>query len=312
MPSPIEEIYLSIYGNLPKKSGTAFERLASIATFVLHGGEVIHDARLRGQFSNTLYQVDIHHVEENSDEVTMGEAKDYSLQAAKVGRGDLQKLVGAISDLAEVNDGAFFSATGYSKPAIKYAQAASSITDGKEIKLYDLVPSTEKDNEGFIKTIKLNIHYEIAQPLRGKFTPIFNSSGRDILQSIALKDGESSRGIQAILADFYDLDGNIINTLSKITSRGYGEATDTDTSSHGCYVLPNHHLKIHEILVGLNGIEYCVPYEYFTREIIITDDSTNRFILKDDAGNPLLVLTDERLRQFSFDEEGNLLQNSLR
>jgi hypothetical protein len=92
MASPIEQLYLSIYGELPQKSGTAFERLASIAMYLLEGGKVRHDAKLRGQFSKTLYQLDVHHQPDDGDKATMGEAKDYSDRGAKVGRGDLQKL----------------------------------------------------------------------------------------------------------------------------------------------------------------------------------------------------------------------------
>ncbi|WP_396126071.1 restriction endonuclease [Cytobacillus firmus] len=51
----------------------------------------------------------------------MGEAKDYTVQGNKVGRPDIQKLGGAFGDLKDIKEGLFFSATDYTKPAIKYA-----------------------------------------------------------------------------------------------------------------------------------------------------------------------------------------------
>lgn len=65
-----------------------------------------HDDKLRGQFSKTLHQLDIH--SKSDDGSTMGEAKDYSLQDKKVGRGGLQKQGGAVPDLEEIDAGAFF------------------------------------------------------------------------------------------------------------------------------------------------------------------------------------------------------------
>jgi hypothetical protein len=112
--------------------------------YLLEGGKVRHDAKLRGQFSKTLYQLDVHHQPNPGEMATMGEAKDYSDRGAKVGRGDLQKLAGALPDLAEVKGGAFFSATGFTSPAKKYAEAASTLTGGKDISLYELTPSTPR------------------------------------------------------------------------------------------------------------------------------------------------------------------------
>lgn len=42
MPSPIDKIYEEIFGYLPDKAGTAFERLASIASYLLSEGDVTH------------------------------------------------------------------------------------------------------------------------------------------------------------------------------------------------------------------------------------------------------------------------------
>ncbi|OAH97641.1 restriction endonuclease [Methylomonas methanica] len=308
MASPVEQLYETIYGELPSKSGAAFERLASIAIFLLEGGEVRHDANLRGQFSKTLYQLDVHHKPTAGDKATMGEAKDYSNRGAKVGRGDLQKLGGALPDLAEIKSGAFFSATGFTAPAKKYAQAAKAITGGKEINLYELLLSTEQDENGFVKKIIINVHFEIPAPSHGQFIPALTEEAQELLKSKFLKEGESKFTYQLGLSEFFDASGSPILSLETLTTTGYGEASDDDKTSHGCYLLPGHHLNINGVLAELKGLEYHVPHEYFTRQIIITDDSTNRFVVKDESGESLLILTDKRLREFSFDDQGNLLK----
>ena len=310
MASPIEQLYLSIYGELPQKSGAAFERLASIAMYLLYGGEVRHDAKLRGQFSKTLYQLDVHHQPTSGDKATMGEAKDYSDRGAKVGRGDLQKLAGALPDLAEVKGGAFFSSTGYTSPAKKYAEAAAPLTGGKDISLYELTPSTEQDENGFIKKIVINAHFEFPIPSKGQFIPALTETAQELLKSKFLKEGESKFTFQLGLSEFFDAEGNSILTLEALTTTGYGETKEDDKTSHGCYLLSGHHLNVNGVLAELKGLEFHVPHEYFTRQIIITDNSTNRFVVKDENGQALLILTDKRLQQFSFDEQGNLLKST--
>jgi len=133
---------------------------------ILDDGASQHDARIRGQFSKTLYQLDVRHRSADG-KITMGEAKDYSALGTKVGRGDLQKLGGALPDLREVDAGAFFSATGYTKPAKQYASAATSITGGKAISLYEIDVSTEEDEKGIVKAIVINMHAIIPHPERG-------------------------------------------------------------------------------------------------------------------------------------------------
>lgn len=43
-------------------------------------------------------------------------------------------------------------------------------------------------------------------------------------------------------------------------------------------------------------------------EIKITDDSNHRFVITDENGNALRILTDKLLKTFYFDEDGNLLK----
>ena len=276
--------------------------------YLIEGGQVRHDSKLRGEFSKTLYQIDVHHQSDNGEKTTMGEAKDYSDRGAKVGRGDIQKIAGALPDLPSVKSGAFFSATGFTSPARKYAQASELLTGGKEIALYNIHPSSEKDDNGFIKKIILTIHFDIPNPQQGNFKPILTNNSVKLLQDIFLKNGKTEFSHPLGLSEFYNSEGNTILSLAELTASGYGDTNEEDNTSHGCYLLPKHHIKINEILAELHGLEYHIPHEYVTREITISDDSENRFTVKDGDGKALLILTDKRLRSFSFDENGNLIK----
>jgi hypothetical protein len=302
MESPIDKVFLEIFGYSPEKSGVAFERLAAIASYMLNDGEVVHDDKLRGSFSKSLYQLDVHH--KAADANTMGEAKDYSIRNDKVGRADLQKLGGALPDLIEINAGVFFSATGYTKPAKQYAASAEAML-GKPITLYGLRPGTELDEKGFVKTIVVRMHLHCPQPEKAKWLPHITESGQSALK-VLLKDGEERIEYNMELHCFYDSKGNEILSLYDLTSQGYGETHDDTRMSHASFVLKNHYININGVLAEIHGLEYEMPYSEHTQELRITDDSGQRFVLLDQDGSVIRFLTDRKLREFKFDDSGNL------
>ncbi len=256
MTSPIDKLFEEIFGHSPTKSGTAFEMLAAIVTHIINGGDVKHDDKLRGQFSKTLYQLDVHQKVDNVS--VMGEVKDYTFRNGKVGRGDLQKLGGALPDLKDIDYGAFFSATGYTKPAIKYANEAKNIV-GKPITLYELRPSTEIDEQGFIKTIVITMHITMPHPHNAKWLPHITSKGQEAVKAL-LKEGEEKLEYQMELHCFYDKNSKEILSLQELTSHGYGDINKETDKSHGCFVLPGHYIDINGILAEIHGLEYEIPY----------------------------------------------------
>ena len=114
--SPIDNLFNELYGYYPKKAGTAYELLVAGALKIITGENIKYDQHLKGNYSETDYQLDGLNVNQNQ----MIEAKDYSISNSKVGRDDIQKLQGALSDL-NVDKGLFASATDYTKPAKKYS-----------------------------------------------------------------------------------------------------------------------------------------------------------------------------------------------
>ncbi|WP_433736409.1 restriction endonuclease [Pseudomonas putida] len=303
MPSPIDELYRMIYGSVPTKAGTAFERLAAIATYVTEeDGHVTHDAALKGTHSGSRYQVDVLH--QRAEAKTMGEAKDYSDRGGKVGRPDLQKLAGALVDLSDVTQGVFWSATDYTKPARQYAQAAKAMV-GKEILLRGLRESTRFDEQGFVKTICINGTYYIAKLDEAIWTTHWSSQGRASLLAL-IPDGEKTIELTWAIDDIFDSNGDKITSMFELTSGGYGER-GADGVSRGCYWLPGHYVKVNGVLAAICGLEYQVPYEIHKTSFEITDNSVYRLVVLDETGTPVRILTDEKLREFDFNTEGRLI-----
>ncbi|MCF6764018.1 restriction endonuclease [Pseudomonas fragi] len=304
MPSPIDELYQMIFGYVPKKAGTAFERLAAIATYVTEeDGVVRHDAALKGAHSGSRYQVDVLH--QSAEAKTMGEAKDYTYRGGKVGRSDLQKLAGALVDLPDVAKGVFWSATDYTKPARQYAQMAKGMT-GKEILLRGLRESTGFDEQGFIKSICVKGTYQIPKLAEAIWTVHLSPQGKAKLLGL-ISDDETRVEFSGIINDFLNSSGVKITSIFELTSGGYGNIGE-DGVSRGCFWLPDHYIWATKVLVSICGLEYEIPYDIQTTTFEITDNSTYRLVVLDETGAPVRILTDEKIREFDFNSDGLLIK----
>lgn len=303
MTSPIDDLYRKIFGSAPAKAGAAFERLAAIATYVTEeNGDVTHDTTLKGAYSGSNYQVDVLH--QSADAKTMGEAKDYTDRGGKVGRPDLQKLAGALIDLPDVAAGVFWSATDYTKPALQYARAAKEMA-GKEILLRGLRESTQLDEQGFVKTVRVTGRYHIAQLDKAVWTVHWSPEGHARLFE-SMPKAETQMEVAAVVDDLFNSSGERITSLYELTSRGYGD-TSGDGVYRACYWLPDHYIRANGILASISGIEYEIPVETHTSTFELTDNSTYRLVVLDETGKPARILTDEKLREFNFDAQGQLI-----
>lgn len=238
----------------------------------------------------------------------MAEAKDYSARDGKVGRGDLQKLGGALPDIADVGSGAFFSATGYTGPARKYAEQASNIV-GKPINLFELRPSFTKDEDGFIRTIVIQLH--ILRPLThaAKFEPVFTEEGRQALR--ALYDAGSIPETHSMrLESFLDSSGAQKLSLYELTMSGYADPDPVSLISKGSFSLDGLFIKVGTGLIGVERLEYEMPYETEVRVLTIGGEDEPKLTLADGAGTILRLLPQSLLRQYKFDAEGNLMASA--
>jgi hypothetical protein len=302
MPSPIDEIYKSIYGELPKKSGTAYERLAAAAWKLFdRDADVAHDTRIRGEISKSLYQIDME--AEDDDGRHAGEAKDYTERRAnaKVGRPDLQKLGGALPELA-VDTGKFFSATGYTKPARQYAAAAEKIV-GKRIDLYELRGVIEKDLEGRIKQVICRLHFIVPAYERSSFNPVWTPAGCRLIHEL-VDAGKLTNEFEIYIEDIVDNNGNILDSIHGLTSHGFGGAT-SDKRVSGSWPIFGGHLIVGGHPIPIYGITYEVEFNEDVRELVIKASGRATLLLKSQDGSVDKILQDIDLKRVTFDDAGN-------
>lgn len=292
--SPIDDLFFELYGYYPPKAGQAYEMIVAAAFKLLLDKEVEYDQRLRGEFSETVYQLDGVIDEEDKK---MVEAKDYTIDKRKVGRGDLQKLQGALTDLP-VKSGVFASATNFTKPASKYAKSAERNPLNKEIELFDIRPSTEEDEKGRIKKIIINMSMHIADYERGKYQPIFTKKGRNKAE----ESGLANKQVEMRLENFYNENGDIILTLYELTKNNPpGTTWEENFIAKGCWII-NGFFEIEDELYEIKGLEYEVPYSVGKQELVIEGGGNPKIYIKSHSGSIDKLITDEDLKKVIFED----------
>lgn len=301
MPSVFDDLYSELFGPACSKEGQAFERFAAaVSKLVFPNADIAHDQRLRGQVSQSLYQIDV--LLNQDGQHAFGEAKDYTVQDKKVGRGDLQKLAGALLEVG-AERGVFYSATDYTSPAKKYAMGAAQFLE-KPIDLMHLRPSVQKDEEGRVRKIVFSMHIPVPDYGNSSFSPIWSPSAANLLSSWLHTQGKDSAEMVVGLEVLFDAEGRPLLTIAELTSQGFGNTVDI---AHGCFVLPKHYLKFDRMLLELLGIEYHVSFLTDTRTIEIESSGTPKILIRTEDGTIDKLITDEQLKKLAFGENGDVI-----
>jgi len=294
--SPIDELFFEIYGYYPPKAGQAYELIVGAAFKLLFGNEVKYDERVRGKYSDTVYQLDGQINEAFNS--SMVEVKDYTIDEKKVGRGDLQKLQGALTDL-DVSKGIFASATDFSTPAKKYADSTIENPMQKQIDLFHIRQSTEEDEEGRIKKIVINISMHSPDYKNGKYNFCWTDEGCAMIEKNELVGKEITMDVDR----FYDYNGNILTTLSEITKLNQPMTTfEEGYIAKATWVLKNAYWKYDQQLYGIKGVTYAIPFTCSKNEIIIEGGGEPKIYFKSQNGEIDTLITDEQLKKVRFED----------
>jgi predicted helicase len=208
--SHIDELFERMYGVKTKKKGTAYELLVAAAFKLLQANSQVRaNQHVQGTYSEEQYRIDVA-IESLK---TFVEAKDYTQKGKKVGRPDVSKLAGALLDLP-FKSGVVASATDFSRPARKYAQATKVNPSSKPIDLYHVRPSVEEDEEGRIRRVRVNISLLALDPRNMKFEPEITKQGNEVLKQL-YNVGDS---VQLRLEEIHRSDGSVLITIHELTS----------------------------------------------------------------------------------------------
>lgn len=300
--SNMDDFFETIFGQRPQKRGKGFELLvAAVLKLVDNSRNIKADSFVRGRYSGENYQLDA--LIEN--ESTMVEAKDYLEQGKPVGRGDAQKLSGALQDLP-IERGLLASATGFTKPTNKYATASTQAPSMKPIDLLHVRPSVEADEEGRVKTFIIRICLETIAFERAVWTPQLTLAAQEVLKSMA------SQKVEVRLDRFHDTDGNVLQTVRDFSIQIQKQYKRRDGRLRGTHVfnVPTF-IYISNLLVQIDAMEFDIPYDETAEEIRVEATGKSRVLVKMENGELNILLTEEELKAVRFCEDGTVVMEAV-
>ena len=287
--SDIDELYLRIMGDCPKKSGKAYEIISSALLSLLTGLNGEHDIYKKGK-SNTTYQLD-----GLLNEKIMIEAKDYTIRNHKVGRADLQKMQGGLTDLPDIEKGIFTTATKFTSKAEKYALASSSNNMQKEIIPATIRKSIPSDLENRIQAFVINMVVVEPDYNNGKYEIDFADGERNRLKTDLLSEGKD--GFKLSLTHFFKEDGQYHSSMSEL-SRTQQPKFDLDSDIKevkGRFDI-DAYIKIENRLYRIKGIKYTLPIVRECETFTVTADGSPEMLVSCDKLGINKIITDTELK----------------
>lgn len=280
--SPIDELFYSLMGFYPTKEGAAYEIISAAAISLFEQRETRHNQFVNG-LSESLYQLD--GLIEND---TMIESKDYTKRGAKVGRDDLQKMEGALTDLSEIKKGYFTSATEYTEPAQMYAEATSKNPLQKEIIPVYLRPSTKDDEKGRVNKIQIQMNVIIPDFTNGIFNILYSNKEEEAkLQKFI----GASAPISLTIKEFYDFSGNVIETVENLCKEQQPKFPMDATEVDGVFNIKAY-IKINDSLFSIKGLKYHISVLHHTETFTIESKGDAKMLIKCDRLNINKLITD--------------------
>ena len=299
--SVIDELYYRLYGEHQTKEGQALERLSAVAFKLLEDArKVQYDQQVRAKYSGTVYQVD--GLLGEGDQQVMVEAKDYTVRGEKVGRADLQKLEGALTDL-DIPEGRFVSATDYTNRAKPYAKSTECNPKQNPISLYHVRPSNSDDEKGRIKTIQITIELHGLEFEKGIFEPEYTVQAKEIIKKNMPLGCQTCRDS---IGYFYDEKGNVTETIANITHQlNYLLPVDAPRGFilEGKWVFKSPTF-MHSAVFGniqIEALKYKVPTYTDVCTFTINQDGQPVLLIKSEDGTIDKLFTDQELKQFKFE-----------
>lgn len=306
--SIVDDLYYKLYGEHQTKEGQALERLSAVAFKLLEEErKVQYDQQVRAKYSGTVYQID-GLIGEGNEQV-MVEAKDYTVRGEKVGRADIQKLEGALTDL-DISEGKFVSATDYTNRAKPYAKSTKVNPKQNPITLYHIRPSTLEDEQGRIKTIQVTMVAHGLAFEKGKYKPIINA---EFFETIKNKIPLSGKELIVSLYQFYDKEGNVVETVRNITYQLNFRLQDDYEKGYELegkweFVSPVYMDVPSFGKVMIDAIQYKIPTYTDEFTFSINQEGKPVLLIKSEDGTIDKLFTDEQLKKFRF-EGGEIIKS---
>lgn len=293
--SPIDQLFVELYDSNPTKAGQAYEKIVAATLKLVTGVDYNYDQHMKGTYSNTDFQLDAHSPQAS----TMVEAKDYSIDGKKVGRGDIQKQVGALGDLP-IKQGIFASATDYTIPAKKYANSTRTNPSQKPIDLFHIRPSTELDRKGRVERIIINVEMIIYDFEHAQYQIHLSENAIKLLKNNNL----INEILDCHIENIYNIHGDITITFNELINKyapSISAIPNDDGLYHGSWIFFKEFIPYRNLNLEINRIDYAVKRKTAKRQIIVDAQGTPKILVKSEDGSINKLITDEQLKTVRFE-----------
>jgi restriction endonuclease len=177
--SKYDELHDRYHAILSTKAGTRYEMLAAMVFKSLEDkNTVIHDLKLTGD-SEVPHQIDVSIEKNGKPWRVIIECKDFGVSGDKVGLDIVRNFRSVVED-TNADEAIIITCTGYTRDAQKYAKA-------KNIKLAILRQAEERDLEGRIRTVIVDLFIQTAKNY--KTTISMSEANKDLFASECQRAG---------------------------------------------------------------------------------------------------------------------------
>lgn len=298
----LDEYFETIFGYKPTKRGTGYELLVSAVLKILNDAQdITHNVVYEGKYSKDKYQIDA--LIENKLATIFVECKDYTERNKPTQRADVQKLAGALNNL-DIDAGILVSATGFTKPAIQYSESTKLNPDAKEIELFLVRPSTEKDTEGVMLSLCVSLDLETIDHENSKVIPIMNiEKVQEVLKRNGYKVGDQ---YNAITNRLLKSDGTLYKYISEIVNDKTINPSINGISSGEFYFDEDVFICIYEQLIQVDKLVYEIRHKVIHIPEFVKIEDKAVLVVKSQDGQIDRIITEKQLKSIVFNSDGTI------
>jgi len=298
----MDEYFETIFGYKPTKRGTGYELLVSAVLKILNDAQdVTHNVVYEGKYSKDKYQIDA--LVENKLATIFIECKDYTERNKPTQRADVQKLAGALNNL-DINAGILVSATGFTKPAIQYSESTKLNPDAKEIELFLIRPSTEKDTEGVMLSLCISLDLETIDHENSKVIPIMDiKKVQEVLKRNGYKVGDQ---YNAITNRLLKSDGTLYKYISEIVNdKTINPSVNGISSGEFCFD-EDVFTCIYGELIQVDKLIYEIRHKVTHIPEFVKIEDKAILVVKSQDGQIDRIITEKQLKSIVFNSDGTI------
>lgn len=298
----MDEYFETIFGYKPKKRETGYELLVGAVLKLLNATQdVTHNVIQEGKYSKDKYQIDA--LVKNKFATIFIECKDYTERNKPTQRADVQKLAGALNNL-DINAGILVSATGFTKPAVQYSESTKLNPNAKEIELFLIRPSTEKDTEGIMLSLCVSLDLETIDHENSKVIPIMDiEKVQEILKRNGYKAGEQ---YNAITNRLLKSDGTLYKYISEIVNDKTINPSVNGISSGEFYFDEDVFACIYGELIQVDKLVYEIRHKVKNIPEFIKIKDKAVLVVKSQDGQIDRIITERQLKSIVFNTDGTI------